>query len=938
MQRSFISLLMFFTYFTVNAQSFQRTDKGVIIYPEKAPFKAIQIQPISKTIIHVITSPVKEVKMDTSLMLVSQANFTNWSLSKKSGSYLVSTTALKMIISGRTGNIRFYNSTGDLLLSSLENETSFDPTLIESGSAYSIRQGFSSSEGESFFGLGQHQQGVINYKGESVELVQNNTEVAIPFMVSSKNYGLLWDNYSITCFNDGRGYLPLNQLQLFDKNGVEGSITATYYKSKVGNDVFTSRNESIISYDYLSSLQQFPPGFSLGEGKVTWEGFVRPSLTGLYKLAIRYGGYTRLFIDNNLVLDRWRQCWNPATAIVPYTFDANRKYRFRLEWIPDGGESFISCNWMPPASAIDKKRFILSSEAAYNINYYFIYGNDKDDLIAGYRKLTGKAPIVPKWALGLWQSRERYKSQSDIISTVKEFRKRNVPLDNIVMDWQYWKPDEWGSQQFDPVRFPDPKGMIDSLHNLYHTHFMISVWPKFYQGIPNYDRFNKKGWLLTRNIDDSRKDWLGYVSTFYDAFNPSAGKEFWRLLNDNLYSKGVDAWWMDAPEPDIHSNLSLEQRKRLMYPNAIGSAIKYFNAYPLVNAAPIYLGQRSRDPNKRVFILTRSAYAGSQRYAASVWSGDIAARWHDMKNQVAAGVNFSMSGLPYWTMDIGGFAVEHRFENAKGEDAKEWKEQMTRWYQFGAFTPLFRVHGQFPFREIYNVSTESDSAYQSMLYYDKLRYRLLPYLYSLAGKTYLDDYTPMRGLFMDFSNDKASSVINDQYLLGPSLLIAPICEYGQREREVYLPKGVGWYNLYTGKYYAGGQEIKAPADYTRMPVFIKEGSILPFGNDLQYTSEKPADTLQLFIYTGKDASFQLYEDDGNTYNYEQGKYSVIPINYNERSQTLIIDNRLGNFPGMIEKRVFKVKWVRKDKSTPLLFDRADTMLYYDGSRITTQIK
>ncbi|MBS1655479.1 MAG: DUF5110 domain-containing protein, partial [Bacteroidetes bacterium] len=482
-------------------------------------------------------------------------------------------------------------------------------------------------------------------------------------------------------------------------------------------------------------------------------------------------------------------------------------------------------------------------------------------------------------------------------------------LDNIVMDWQYWKPDEWGSQQFDPSRFPDPKAMIDSLHKVYHTHFMISVWPKFYEGIPNYNTFNKNGWLYTQNIKNRQKDWLGYISTFYDAFNPVASKAFWNLLQSHLYSKGIDAWWMDASEPDIYSNISPDQRKLLMYPNALGSATKYMNAYPMSNAKPIYNGQRAADKSKRVFILTRSAFAGSQRYGAAVWSGDIAARWSDMKSQISAGVNFSMSGIPYWSMDIGGFAVEHRFENEPGKLSDEWKEQFTRWYQFGAFVPLFRVHGQYPYREIFNTAAPSDTAYQSMLYYDQLRYKLMPYLYSLAGETYWKDYTIMRGLVMDFGSDKKVENINDEFMLGPSLLVSPVCNYKQRTREIYLPADNNWYDIYSGEMKNGGVMIDAKAPYDRIPVFVKEGSIIPFGPELEYTGEKKADTITLYVYTGKDARFTLYEDEGTNYNYEKGKYATIDFTYNERSKSLVVEKRKGNFPGMLQTRVFNIVWI-----------------------------
>jgi alpha-D-xyloside xylohydrolase len=458
--------------------------------------------------------------------------------------------------------------------------------------------------------------------------------------------------------------------------------------------------------------------------------------------------------------------------------------------------------------------------------------------------------------------------------------------------------------------------MIAVLHKDYHTHFMISVWPKFYQRIPVYKDFDQNGWLYKRNVADGQRDWIGegYVSTFYDAFNPAARKGFWDLLDKKLYRKGIDAWWMDASEPDILSNVSPEKRKEEMTPTALGPAAEYLNAYPLENARGIYEGQRSSNPDKRVFILTRSAFAGSQKYGAATWSGDIAARWSDMKTQIAAGINFSMSGIPYWTMDIGGFAVERKFEDAKGADLDEWREQMTRWYQFGAFCPLFRVHGQYPYREIYNVAPPDHSAYKSMLYYDRLRYRLLPYLYSLCGQVWRDDYTLMRGLVMDFEADTAVYNIADEYMLGPSLLVAPITRYKARERDVYLPAGHGWYDLYTGRYARGGQRLTADAPYERMPVFVKEGSILPLGPDLQYTDQHPADTITLYVYTGRNADFTLYEDEDTNYNYEKGDFSLIPLHFDEATGRLNIGRREGSFPGMLYKRTFRVIFVCPTKA------------------------
>jgi alpha-D-xyloside xylohydrolase len=411
-------------------------------------------------------------------------------------------------------------------------------------------------------------------------------------------------------------------------------------------------------------------------------------------------------------------------------------------------------------------------------------------------------------------------------------------------------------------------------------------------------------------------------------------------MNEKLYSKGVDAWWMDATEPDILSNTSIEERKKLIAPVALGSSTSYFNDFAVENAKGVYEGQRRTNALDRVFILTRSAYAGLQKYAAVTWSGDIGARWNDLQNQVAAGMNFSLSGLPYWTTDIGGFSVEKRYENATGSDLDEWRELMTRWYQFGAFCPIFRVHGQYPYREIFNVAPASHPAYKSMLYYDQLRYRLMPYIYSVAGQVYHNDYTMMRPLVMDFAADKAVENIADQYMFGPSFLVNPVYEYKARDRWVYLPANTGWYNFYTGAYQAGGQRINAKAAYERMPLYVKEGSIVPVGPPLQYAGEKPADPITLYVYTGKDAAFTLYEDEGTNYNYEKGLYSNIPVTYKEATKTLTIGQRKGSYPGMLNQRTFNVIWI--SRTNALSPDRKNNKpaatIQYLGEQVSVTMK
>ncbi|MGB3007410.1 MAG: TIM-barrel domain-containing protein, partial [Chitinophagaceae bacterium] len=847
---------------------FIKTKEGIIVYTNPkftGAIIAVRLEVVADNILRITAIPGKEIASTQSLITVyNKRTDLNWKVLSENETITLKTKKLAAVVNQQTGAVSFFDKTGKPILA--EKATGgriFKPAVFEGKPCFGLTQSYQTRPNDAWYGLGQHQSGIMNYKGHQVTFFQNNTEIAIPFLISNNNYGILWDNYSLTNAGDIKPFHPISSFQLFSKTGEEGWLTASYANDKNNPSVvMIERAESKIDMEFLGDSKiQLPKEFKPEAGQVTWDGSIASSMEGVHQLKFIYGGNLKVWVNNQLVLNRWRKAWNPASALIPVNFKKSEKIPVRIEWIPEGGESYFSLKWQEPQSAEEKNTFSFSSEAGKQIDYYFIYGENMDSIISGYRQLTGKAPIVPKWALGFWQSRERYKTENEILSTVDEFRKRKIPIDNIVLDWNYWKEPEWGSHDFDETRFPTADNMIDVLHKKYKTQIMISVWPKFYEGISNYNDFDKNGWLYKRNIADRQRDWIGekgYVSTFYDAFNANARKGFWDLINKKLYSKGIDAWWMDASEPDILSNVNPEKRKLQMIPTALGSAAEYLNAYPLQNAKGIYEGQRSAKPNDRVFLLTRSAFAGSQRYAASVWSGDIGSTWDDMKNQIAAGLNFSLSGLPYWTMDIGGFVVPEKFEKPTNESLEEWRELMTRWSQFGSFVPLFRIHGQFPYREVYNTAPEEHAAYKSFLYYDKLRYRLLPYLYTIAGAAYHSNYTMMRGLAMDFAKDTAVLNIGDQYMFGPSLLINPIYEYKQRNRDLYLPQCTGWYDFYSGKFYAGGQKINAEAPYERMPVFVKAGSIIPFGPALQYTNEKPADTIMLNIYAGADASFELY--------------------------------------------------------------------------------
>ena len=585
------------------------------------------------------------------------------------------------------------------------------------------------------------------------------------------------------------------------------------------------------------------------------------------------------------------------------------------------------------------------------MDYYFIAGQNLDEVISGYRTLTGKASLYPKWTLGFWQSRERYQSSKDIEDNMKKFRDLHIPVDNIVQDWNYWKLDSWGSHEFEAARYPNPQAMLDSVHAL-NGRFMISVWPKFYDTVKNYKELDSKGWMYHQAIKDDIHDWLGFRGSFYDAYSDGARKMFWRQMDENLYTKykfGIDAWWMDASEPNVRDCTPMWYRKALSGPTALGTSTEYFNAYSIVNADAIYNGQRSVNPNQRVFLLTRSGFAGEQRYSTATWSGDIATRWEDMRAQMTAGLNYSMAGLPFWGMDQGGFCVENRYVAAQQEfdktgkenaDLKEWRELQARWNQFGCFVPLYRTHGQWPTREVWNIAPADHPAYKTIVAYDKLRYRLMPYLYSMAGMVHFKDYTMMRGLVMDFNGDDNVYDIKDQWMFGSALMACPVGEYQKYSRNVYLPKQKGWYDFYTGKHYAGGQTIVADAPFDKIPVFVPEGSILPVGPEMEWSDQKKAELIDLYVYAGKDGSYTLYEDEGTNYNYEKGKYAMIDFKYNDAQKTITIAARKGAFDGMLQKRRFNIVLVSDNNQQGISLAKAPKgkMVKYAGKAVTVKLK
>jgi alpha-D-xyloside xylohydrolase len=561
--------------------------------------------------------------------------------------------------------------------------------------------------------------------------------------------------------------------------------------------------------------------------------------------------------------------------------------------------------------------FYLSSEVSDSMDYYFFYGPDFDHLIADYRELTGAAPLFGKWAYGYWQCKNRYDSQQELLAIAQKYRDLRIPLDNIVQDWFWWNT--MGEPVFNK-NYPDPKGLIDALHKN-NVHLMISVWPYFRPGSPVYDDMDKHGFFIAKTVAPS---FHPVAQALYDPFNAEARKYYWNLMNNALFKIGADAWWLDTTEAETEG-----RETNILVTNKIDhgkNGARYANEFPLMTTTAVYEGQRAASDKKRVFILSRSAYAGSQRNAAAVWSGDVDPNWETFRRQIPAGLNYSVSGLPYWTTDIGGFV-------SANPDDPAYRELYIRWFQFSTFCPIFRAHGTRTTNqnEIWSYGPE---AQKTLTAYDNIRYRLMPYIYSLAWKTTSEGYTIMRPLVMDFREDTRAQNIGDQFLFGPAILVNPVTEPGAATRRLYLPNAK-WYDFWTGAAIQGGRTLDAPSPIDRLPLYIRAGSILPLGPDLQYAAEKSADPIELRIYRGANGAFTLYEDENDSYNYEKGVHATIPFSWDDAAHTLTIGDRTGAFPGMLEKRNFRVVFVTENHGVGGgLTENADKTVEYSGKRIT----
>jgi alpha-D-xyloside xylohydrolase len=573
-------------------------------------------------------------------------------------------------------------------------------------------------------------------------------------------------------------------------------------------------------------------------------------------------------------------------------------------------------NYSPTTFKDNSEGTTFLSDAGDCIDYYFMYGENADGVIACLRNLTGQVPMFPLWTYGYWQSKERYKSQDELVAVVKKYRELGVPLDGIIQDWQYWGNNYlWNAMDFLNPEFYDPEKMVSDIHGL-NAHMIISIWNSFGPMTKQYRELEKINALFNLETwpQSGSEKWppnMDYPSgvRVYDAYNPAARDIYWKYLNEGLFSIGIDGWWMDSSEPD-HFNPKPSDFDTKTY---LGSFRKVRNAFPLLTVGGVSQHQRSATSDKRVFILTRSAFAGQQRYGANTWSGDVVASWQSLKSQISAGLNFSLCGIPYWNSDIGGFFLWN-FKDKLADP--EYRELYVRWMQFGTFCPMMRSHGADAPREIYQFGRNGSDVYDAIARCIHLRYLLLPYIYSASWDVTNNQASIMRALIMDFATDPKTWDINDQFLFGKSLLVCPVTQCmdpepgvssagGKSTRTLYLPKGCSWYDFWTGELYSGGITLEKNAPLDIIPLYIKAGTILPLGPRVQYATEKKWDTLDIRIYRGSDGEFDLYEDENDNYNYEMGLYSMIRFTWNDQQRTVTIHDRSGSFPGMINERNFR---------------------------------
>jgi alpha-D-xyloside xylohydrolase len=811
-----------------HAQDLNRQPNGAIMHSASG---FVQVEVCSGSVIHIVAGRTATLPRPVVPAVIGQCTGGRFTTTSDGSQVRIQTDKLTVEVDKHSGSVKFLTRSGETVLSEPPHNDRAIPGAEASEAGSGISQEFQLSPGEALYGLGQHQEGFFDLRNIPIQLLQANTNIAIPFLISTNGYGLLWNNPSLTDFD------PATQPVYLDKNGA-----GTFHTGPEGQ------------YGFL--------------------------LSGNYRNKLK------LSVDGQPIIDL-KNMWLPLSAGARIQLAADTTYKVTAE---TGGDTKLAVR--TPSDTMTFR-----SQVGDSVDYYFLYGPEPKEVLAEYRQFTGAAPLLPRWAYGFWQCRERYSSQQQILDTAVEFRRRKIPVDVLVQDWQYWGKYGWNAMRFDESAYPDPTAMMSALHRQ-DFHMVISVWAKFGADTAVDKEFVANNLVLKSAASTGEPGEAKERENWADLFNPQAQKLFWTDIDRNLFSAGLDGWWLDASEPEgdpLKDDATF-----------LGPGTKVRNAFPLFETSAVYQGQRAVTQDKRVVILTRSAYAGEQRNGTIAWSGDISANWETLRRQIPAGLSFGMSGFPYWTTDIGGF-----FRPADQYTSPEYHELLIRWFQFGAFCPIFRIHGYRSETEMWKYGPEVERVLRQ---YDELRYRLLPYIYSSAwGVTHRSEIL-MRGLPFVYPQDTSVRQVKDEFLFGDSLLISPVTEQHATTRAVVLPAADNWIDFWSGKSYRGGQTITVDAPLDRIPILVKGGSIVPMGPVVQSTSEYQ-DPLEIRIYGGKDASFELYDDSGDGYAYEHAARAAIHFQWEDRSHTLSIGDRAGRFPGMLAKRTFRIVYVEPGKGT-----------------------
>lgn len=760
-----------------------------------------------------------------------------------------------MTVTAGDGKVEVMDKEGRTIFSALSHE--LENASVQGEPTKKAKLEINSPEDEFLFGLGQFQDGYLNVKGLTRRLTQVNTQISVPFLLSSKGYGILWNNYGLTDFN------PADHKVKMDRAEAKGEEITLDVTSTEGNRRETRRTNDFKATIDIAEDGQYAILLDVGQ-----------------KMARRHD----LSIDGKNVINLIN-AWLPPTTSIIVDLKAG-KHEFTAE-LERGDNPTIYYR------KVDN-RTVFSSPVAVCVDYT-VFTGDADEIIASYRKVTGEVPLMPSWAFGYIHCRERFHSQEELLSTARRFREEQIPIDLIVQDWQYWGKYGWNAMRFDEEHYPDPAKMVSDLHDM-DMKLMISVWSKM---DPNSE---------VGKIAQERGHFIPNT-TWIDFFDEDASSFYWSNFRDRLLKPyGIDAWWQDATEPE---NDDLEGRKILK--NTVPGEL-YRNVYPVMVSKTIFEGLAKDDPDRRPMIFTRSGFSGVQRYGAVLWSGDVGNDWKTLRYQISSGLGFVATGLPWWTYDAGGFF--RPYDQYSNED---YIERMIRWIQVGTFLPMMRVHGYMSNTEPWQYGPEAQRIITEQI---RLRYRLLPYIYSEASKVTTEGYTLMRPLIFDFPDDTDALKQDNEYMFGQSLLVCPVTDKGVSQWRVYLPENEGgWYDFRTGRKYGNGWS-DVPVTIEDIPVFAKAGSILPLGPVKQHAAEKSDAPLTINVYPGADACFNLFEDDGLSVD---GSSSTIPFTWDDSSRTLTIGKRQGSFEGMEDIRTFNIAVAGTEKS-----------IRYDGRKVTVR--